>query len=268
MPRDSTFYTTAYRSLTAPCLGQIRAETYGQDIGQNGWTTVHELTGFFSWLGLDAGSVVLDVGSGSGGPALHMARALGCQVTGVDRNEHGVAAANEQAQQQDLARLARFVAADASQTLPFGAGTFTAVTCIDAMNHLLGRLQVLNDWHRLLVPGGRILFTDPVVITGLISTREVALRSAAGDSLFAAPGEDERLIAEAGFTLIGREDATANIAAVSGRWYAARAAHRACLAEIEGETEFETMQEGMAAVHLLATEGRLSRIVFVGEKPR
>jgi len=268
MSAQSTFYAATYGKFMAPCLREVRAETYGEDIGQSGWTTVGELTDFFAWLGLGASSVVLDAGSGSGGPAVYLARTLGCDVTGVERDVRGVATANEEAERQGLAGLARFIAADASQALRFTAGAFTAVMCVDAMNHLPGRLQVLRDWHRLLAPGGRILYTNPVVITGLVSTQEIALRSAAGPSEFASPGVDERLIAQAGFQLIRREDATAGIAAVSGRWHTARARHRASLAEIESETGFENIQEGMAAVHQLATERRLSRIVFVGEKPR
>jgi SAM-dependent methyltransferase len=268
MPDDGAFYTATYGNFTAACLRQVRAETYGgEDIGQNGWLTAAEFRCFSGWLGIDAGSVVLDVGSGSGGPALFMARELGCRVTGVDRDEHGVAAANEQAQRDGLDGRAWFLAADASKpVLEFPAGAFTAVMCIDAITHLPGRGHVLEDWHRLLAPGGRILYTDPVVLTGLVSSEEIAARSSIGYTEFAAPGEDERLIAAAGFELLHREDATANIAAVSGRWHAARARHRTGLVQIEGETGFEEMQAGMATVHRLSSERRLSRIVFVGEK--
>jgi SAM-dependent methyltransferase len=268
MSASGTFYTATYGHFTVPYLGQIRAETYGEDIGQNGWLTVDEFTAFFGWLGLDAGSAVLDVGSGSGGPALYMARQLGCQVTGVDRSEPGVTAGNEEAQRQGLASQARFLAADASTTLPFEAGRFSAVMCLDAVNHLPHRLHVLEDWYRLLAPGGRILYTDPVVVTGLVSNEEIAARSSIGYSQFGPPGENERLITQAGFRLVRCEDGTANIAAVSERWHAARAKQRAYLTGIEGEAEFSNMQEGMSAVHRLSSERRLSRTVFVGEKPR
>jgi SAM-dependent methyltransferase len=264
----STFYQATYGHFTASVLRQIRAETYSEDIGQNSWLTAAELASFSSWLGLSPRSVVLDVGSGSGGPALCLARLPGCTVTGVEASKDGAAAANEAAHRQGLAGRAIFLAADASQTLPLDEASFTAVVCIDTMNHLPGRLRVLQDWHRLLVPGGRILYTDPLVLTGLVSSQEVALRSAVGYSQFGPPGENERLIAQAGFRLLRREDATANVAAVSKRWHEARARHRAQLAQIEGETEFEATQKGMAVVHQLAAERRLSRTVFVAEKSR
>jgi ubiquinone/menaquinone biosynthesis C-methylase UbiE len=54
--------------------------------------------------------------------------------------------------------LARF-AADAGLPLPFADASFDAVVCIDAINHRPDRLGVLRDWHRVLKPGGRIMFT-------------------------------------------------------------------------------------------------------------
>ena len=33
---------------------------------------------------------MLEVGSGSGGPAVYLAQARGCRLTGVDINEHGI----------------------------------------------------------------------------------------------------------------------------------------------------------------------------------
>ena len=267
MSGQHTFYAATYGNFTTPLLAEIRAAAYGEDIGQNSWLTADELRAFLGWLGLSARSAVLDIGSGSGGPALFTARTLGCDVTGVELNPDGAAAGNAEAQRRGLSSRARFLTADASRTLPLDDGAFTAVMCVDAISHLRGRLQVLRDWYRLLAPGGRILYTDPVVITGLVCDEEIALRSATGYTLFAPPGEDERLLAQAGFKLIRREDATANIAAVSGRWHAARDKHRDRLADIEGEAEFDNMQEGMSAVHRLSSERRLSRIVFVAEKP-
>ena len=54
---------------------------------------------------------------------------------------------------------------DASRPLPFRAETFDAVVSNDAMCHIRDRLGVLRDWHRVLKPGGRALFTDAMVLT-------------------------------------------------------------------------------------------------------
>lgn len=53
---------------------------------------------------------------------------------------------------------------------------------------------------------------------------------------------------------------------VAGRWHAARAARRDELL-LEGEERFEALQRFFAAVHSLTSERRLSRIVYLMEKP-
>ena len=58
--------------------------------------------------------------------------------------------------------------ADASDTLPFEDRSFDAILCIDAINHRPARPRVLDDWGGLLRPGGRLFFTDPVVISGCL----------------------------------------------------------------------------------------------------
>jgi SAM-dependent methyltransferase len=160
----------------------------------------------------------------------------------------------------------RFQQGDASQPLPFEDGAFDAVVCIDAINHLAGRLRVLKDWHRVLKAGGRILFTDPITITGLLTNEEIAIRSSIGFFLFAPPDEDVRLIEEAGFELILREDVTENVAQIAGRWHEARATREDDLIKIEGEATFQGTQKFLSVAHKIASERRLSRFLFVGRK--
>jgi hypothetical protein len=84
--------------------------------------------------------------------------------------------------------------------------------------------------------------------------------------LFTPPGEDERLIQEAGFALVRKQDVTENNAVVPKRWYDARARRRAELIKIEGEAEFEKTQRFLAVVHTLVSERRLSRFAFLAQK--
>src|SRR5262249_36229938 len=116
-------------------------------------------------------------------------------------------------------------------------------------------------------PGKRGLFTDPVVITGPVTNNELALRSSVGFFLFVPPGQNEQLIEQAGFRLIQQEDVTSNAALVSRRWHSARSNHKTELLEIEGEERFESLQKFFDAVHKLTSEKRLSRIVYLVEKP-
>jgi cyclopropane fatty-acyl-phospholipid synthase-like methyltransferase len=214
-------YNSAYGNFATDVLGQVRRETFGEDIGQNSWVTVAEYLRFFQWLNVKPASTVLEIGCGSGGPALFIAHTLGCHLIGIDNNENGIATANQMSQAQGLASRVRFHSADASQPLPFGDEVFDSIVCIDTINHLPNRPRVLTEWHRLLKSGGRILFTDPIMVTGLLTNEEIAVRSSIGYFLFAPVGEDERLIKEAGFELIHCEDVTANEVTTSNRWHQA-----------------------------------------------
>ena len=127
---------------------------------------------------------------------------------------------------------------------------------------------MLKEWHRVLKPGGTALFTDPVVVTGLVSKDELAERSSVGFFLFAPPGVNERLIAEAGLELRRQEDVTPNAAMVSKRWHDARAEDREALVQIEGEERYAGLQRFFATVHRLTSERRLSRIAYIAQRPR
>lgn len=260
-------FDSTYGHFTEQVLEAIRRETYGRDIGQNSWLTADEYDRFIAWLQVAEGEHVLEVASGSGGPAAYLADQGRCRVTGVDANEHGVAAAIEAAAAASRGDRLRFQVADANARLPFEDGTFDGLTCIDSMNHFPDRLSVFREWRRVLRPGRRAVFTDPVVVTGAVTNDELALRSSIGLFLFVPPGVNERWIEEAGFRLLQREDVTGNAALVSGRWRDSRARHREALLRIEGEERFEGLQKFFDMVHRLTSERRLSRVAYLVEAP-
>src|SRR5262249_21201411 len=93
MSRSVDLYGTAYRNFSTHALEQVRRDTYGEDFGQSSWVTADEYRRFVRLVDLSPTDHVLDVGCGSGGPALFLAREVGCRVTGVDFIESGIRAA-------------------------------------------------------------------------------------------------------------------------------------------------------------------------------
>ena len=269
MGADGTeYYDGAYARTSDELYAEIREQAFGEDIGQFSWLTADEYAMFADRLAVDDRSHVLEVACGSGGPALFLARRSGCSITGVDLHEAGIAAANEHAARVGLGDRARFLQADARARLPFENESFDALTCIDAWNHLADRGPVLREWFRVLRSGAGLLFTDPVVVTGLLRREEMAARSdAMGEFVFTPPGVDEHLVREAGFVDVRVEDATANMWEVPRRWRKAREEHRSQLDEIEGQEANAAFQRFLEVVETLARERRLSRIAIVARRP-
>jgi 2-polyprenyl-3-methyl-5-hydroxy-6-metoxy-1,4-benzoquinol methylase len=259
-------YTANYGNFQTELYAQIRHEAFGEDIGQNSWLTADEQDRFLEWLDLSPQKILLDVACGAGGPALRIAATTGCSVVGIDVHEQAVTTASSLAAQRGLAERAEFRSIDATGALPFPDASFDAVTCIDAINHLSDRPRVIAEWTRLLKPSGRLLFTDPITLTGPLTNEEVAVRSSAGFYLFVPHGYDERVIAQCGLQLLVCEDVTANMAKVAEARHAARASRSAALREIEGDQAYDGQQEFLTVAARVAREGRLSRFVYVSER--
>ena len=265
---DTGFYDMTYGRFADEPYASIRREAFGEEVGQNSWLTADEQRTFCEWLGLDSSTELLEVASGSGGPALFTAALTGCRITGVDIHEAGVDTANEAARERGLAERARFICADACGRLPFEDASFDAVICVDSINHLYERAAVLRDWHRLVRGGGRILFTDPVTVTGLLRREEMIVRSGGmGEFVFTPAGLDERLIRETGFADVAVEDVSENPARVAAAWHAARERRAAELDQIEGAEQNASTQRFLSTVAMLARERRLSRFAYIARRP-
>jgi ubiquinone/menaquinone biosynthesis C-methylase UbiE len=265
-PPASRHYDANYGNFQSDLYAEIRRQAFGDDIGQSSWITAEEQDRFLSQLNLSPGKTLLDIACGSGGPALRIVERTGCSLVGVDVHPQAIATANDLAAQRNLSPRAKFQIADATVALPFPDSAFDALTCIDAINHLPNRPQVLADWARLLKPGGRLLFTNPTTVTGPLTSTEIAVRSSIGFFLFVPRGYDERIIQQSGLRLLLNEDVTKNMAEIAERRRAARASKAPDLREIEGDQTYEGQQEFFTVASRIATEGRLSRFLFVAEK--
>lgn len=259
-------YNNIYSDFGSDAEAAVRRATYGEDIGQSSWMTAAAWLEYAGLAGVRGGAQVLEVGSGSGGPAVYLATQRNCSVTGVDINEHGIANGVRLAAVAGLADSVRFERIDAAEALPFPAASFDAVLSNDAMCHITNRLGVLKDWYRVLRPGGRMLFTDAMVVSGPVSNEELATRSAVGVYVFVPPGENERLIVAAGFRLLEARDVTRDAELIARRWRDAREAHRLALIDREGQANFDGLQRFLTCVHRLSAERRLSRYCYVAER--
>src|SRR5690349_2310050 len=97
MSNQVDLFDSTYGNFKEQVLTEIRRETYGEDIGQNSWLTSNEYDTFYGWLGRSTGAHILEVASGSGGPAIYLARKFGCRITGIEINQEGLNASRQAA---------------------------------------------------------------------------------------------------------------------------------------------------------------------------
>jgi demethylmenaquinone methyltransferase/2-methoxy-6-polyprenyl-1,4-benzoquinol methylase len=112
--------------------------------------------------GVEPGSRVLDLCTGTGAVALRAQQAVGPGgfVVGLDFSGGMIRKAQEKACLRQLESIA-FVVGDAAR-LPFANASFDAVSCSHAMYELNGRVrdELLREARRVLRPGGRFVMME------------------------------------------------------------------------------------------------------------
>jgi ubiquinone/menaquinone biosynthesis C-methylase UbiE len=259
-------YDSAYGNYELDVYRQVRLETYGEDLGQTSWVTTEESNAIPKLLELTADSQVLEIGCGSGRYALRVAAQVGCRITGLDLNPHGIRNANQLASQAGLSSVASFQECDVAKGLSFEDGAFDAVFSNDVLCHIPGRSAVLADICRVLKPGGRLLYSDALVVGGMLSHDEIAARSSIGYYVFCPPGENERLLAEAGFHVNRVTETSEKAAEIAQLWRNAREKSKDALVAAEGLARFEGLQRFLDCVHRLTSEKRLRRYLYLARK--
>ena len=112
-------------------------------------------------LGLSRSSRLLDVASGKGDSALHLAETFGCEVVGIDYSSANVSFANKAALERGVAGRVTFQQADAER-LPFADGTFDGVLCECAYCTFPDKRGAASEFYRVLGPNGRVGMSDIV----------------------------------------------------------------------------------------------------------
>src|SRR5438132_4861875 len=130
-------------------------------IGQECLLTADEISTFAVRAGIGAGTWVLDVGSGTGGPACYLARKLGCRVLGVDISAVGHAQAEARAREHKVGDLVQFRLGDI-HAIELPAAAFDVIIGLDSWCHIPRRPVLLQRCAELLRPGGRLAFYDHV----------------------------------------------------------------------------------------------------------
>lgn len=154
---------------------------------------------------LKPGARVLDVGSGIGGAAFHLAKTFGARVTGIDLAPMMIEIGLERAREANAPDTVRFLIGDIL-TADFPE-PFDVVWSRDALMHLHDKPTLFHRLFDLLAPGGRLVVTDYARGTGPGSPEFQAYVKSTGYHLV-DPATYGKLLEGAGFVDVVAEDAT------------------------------------------------------------
>ena len=193
--------TSPERNLQTCC-----ADMYGHPLVQ--WVlgnSMHPgglaLTGkLASLLNLASDDQVLDVGSGYGATAVHLARAVGCRIVGITLEEQGGVVGCELARQHRVADHVMLLRGELGQASLLN-GSFDALVMECVLSILENKEAAIRLCRVLLRPGGRLGLTD-VTVSGTLPPELDGLLSMAGCVGGARPLERYRqIVKEAGFVV-------------------------------------------------------------------
>lgn len=255
-----------YDTLRSGTLSAAALAHGDADIGQECLLTPEEILDLARRVGITAGTSVLDIGSGTGGPACYLAQQLGCRLLGVDISAVGHAQALARARDAALSHLVQFQQGDiATLTLPEAA--FDVILGLDAWCHIPQRARFLQQCATLLRPLGRIAFYDHVVCQPIPAEEYQHFCQLWRFPGLETPQSYRAALQAAGFRILAHDVTSA---------YAVRFYTRLLTLYTERRTEFEAIrgparyQEGLERLQMsqrFATAGRLGQLACIAEKP-
>lgn len=222
---------------------------------------------------LQPGAKVLDVGCGTGNPAVYLAGQRGCEVLGISTSKVGVARATKRAAEANLAGRARFEVRDGMAT-GLEDGSFDCVW-VQESSHLMPRKDaLLRECARLLRPGGRLALSDIILLREVplqemyvIQDDLVVLDKVFGKAAMRGLPEYVRLAEQAGLRVVTTCDVSCQTQPTVGCWRANADRRGSDAANLIGP---EAVAEFRAACDILASFwlDRLGYGLLVAERPR
>lgn len=205
---------------------------------------------------LQPGTHVVDLGAGYGGAARALASRFGCSVTCVNISDVQNRRNRELNDEHGLADLVR-VEHGSFEDVPVADDSVDVVWSQDSFLHAGDRGRVLDEVARILVGGGRVVFTDPMQAEGVEPELIRPILDRLHLDSLGSPSFYHRELARRGFEHIGFDDHTGHLRT----HYATVRAELVRLAAdgaLAASNEYvERMATGLAHWVVGADEGRL-----------
>jgi ubiquinone/menaquinone biosynthesis C-methylase UbiE len=232
-------FADEYRRAQTPVMLDLERAVCGCDYGGTSWTTREEAERMGWLLELGEGTKLLEIGAGSGWPALFLAGESGCDATLADVPFEALRIAADRVASESVDGKVSLIVADGA-CLPFKAGLFDAVSHSDVLCCLPAKRGVLDECRRVIRRGGKMVFTVISVAPGL-SCADHARAVDSGPPFVETECEYPELLEKAGWKIIERIDVSVAYKETGRRHIREVEARADEISELLGETGLTEM---------------------------
>lgn len=250
-----------YLRAQAPVMLDLEQAVCGCDYGGTSWTTRDEADRIGRLLGLCRGTNLLEIGAGSGWPALYLACTSDCNVTLADVPFEAIRIASERVRNERVAGEVDLAVADGA-SLPFKDGRFDAISHSDVLCCLARKREVLDECRRVIRDDGKMVFSVIYVAPNL-SVADHARAVESGPPYIEAECAYPELLAKTGWNIIERFDLSAAYEK-TGRCHIREVEARADgLRELLGNADYEDLLVRRNRNVVAVAEGIVQRDLFL-----
>jgi cyclopropane fatty-acyl-phospholipid synthase-like methyltransferase len=251
-----------YEIAQTPLMREIERRVRGSDYGATSWATREQVEQSVRRLSLAAGVRLLDIGAGSGWPALFLATLSGCDVVVSDVPLSGLRIAQARAADDGLSGRCQVVAADGA-ALPFPDRVFDRIHHADVLCCMERKREMLDECRRVARPGARMEFSVISLARRPASDDEHRLIQQSGPPHPDAEADYAVLLSRAGWDVLERIDVTSEFGRCMDVLLDELQARRDALVELFGEQEYAERLVHRRSTRAGLSRGLLKREIFV-----
>jgi SAM-dependent methyltransferase len=251
-----------YEIAQEPLMRQIEYRVRGSDYGATSWTTRGQAEQAAARLGLGRGLRLLELGAGSGWPALFLATLSGCDAVLTDLPLSGLRIARQRAASDGLDDRCSVLAADGA-ALPFADYSFDRIHHADVLCCMDRKREMLRECGRVARTGARMEFSVISLAREPAGENERRLLQQSGPPYPDAGADYAVLLEETCWTLVQRIDVTGEFTRCMEVLIEESQARRIALVELLGNDEHAERLERRRCTHAAVACGLLRREIFL-----
>jgi len=257
----SEHFANEYRLAQAPVMLDLEQAVCGCDYGGTSWTTRDEAEQMGRFMDLGEGGRLLEIGAGSGWPAIYLAAKTGCDAVLADIPHEALRIAADRLANEPVDGEIFLSVADGA-CLPFKAALFDAISHSDVLCCLAPKRDVLTECRRVIRRDGRMAFSV-ISISPSLSRTDYARAVESGPPFVEAECEYPQLLEQTCWKIIDQIDVSAKYEDTGRRHNREVEARADKMSELLGEAEFEELLAKRLRNIEAVAEGIVRRDLFV-----